>query len=423
MLLILGCTAASIQVGLPGPTDTTAGEDTPAEVIPGETGETGETAETAETADTGEAPPTEDLYDPLRILELGLSIDDAAWSSLARDGTQFVEVTLLYGDATLPVRIHIKGSSTWQAISQKPSLVVDVNGVVAGTEFLNAKKFYLHNQMYDPSMMSETLSYGFYRAWGYPAARTNYAHLTVNDADYGLYTIVEPYNDDFLEDWFDDPDGNLYENSAAYCDVWDVDCMEHEETDEGDDNALHRLGGATRSGDFATDVWPLLNGDRFIQYLAFEAGIAHWDSYSYDLSNYVLYHEPTSDTWTMLTQSMDLDYGWRPWSYPECGMYGIDAGTYTMGALAAQCQEDPACHAAFVAGVVQVADGLEAADGAARVAELDALIGDAVRADPRKQYGNSDYTDHVACLKGFFAERPGDLRAWAANDPIAQPPI
>ena len=38
-----------------------------------------------------------------------------------------------------------------------------------------------------------------------------------------------------------------------------------------------------------------LDWDRYTGFLAMEASLAHWDSYSYDLSNYRFYHEPTED--------------------------------------------------------------------------------------------------------------------------------
>lgn len=397
-MLLLACTSASIVLQQPAATETTP-EDVPVTTVP---------------EDTAPERPTGDLYAPDQVWPLELQVDAASWNELRVDGHDFVDAELIYEGWDWPVQIHIKGSSTWQDITAKPSLVVDVNGRVPGLDFMGVSKFYLHNQAYDPSMFSETLSYGFYREWGYPASRTSFARLTMNGQDYGFYTVVEPHEQSFLDAWFADPNGNLYENRDAYCDVWDVSCMEVEQSDEGSDEALKRLGAAAKNGDFAT-VWSLVNQDRFVDYLALEAAISHWDSYSYDLSNFQLYHEPSSDQWTLLTQSMDLDYGWRPWSYPNCGQYAMDPGKYTMGALASECQKDATCHAAFVAAIAKFADKLEAADGGARVRALDAWVGSEVQSDSRRYYDNSDYREHIACLQTFFEERPGQLRDWVAT--------
>lgn len=365
------------------------------------------------TIDTTDTSPNLNLYADGTVWELGLSLEPDAYNSLRVHPDQPVLAMLSWQDQSWAVEVHIKGSSSYQDIGAKPSLVVDVNARVAGQRFMGVTKFNLHNDCYDPSQMSETLAYGFYRAWGYPAAQTSFAQLSLNGENYGFYTIVEPHNDDFLERWFDDPNGNLYENKEAYCDVTDTDCMEAKELDEGNHDALLTFADAARDGLDA--VTPLLQWERFIQGLALEAVIAHWDSYSYDLSNYKLYHEPSADQWTLLTQSMDLDFGYRPWSYPDCARYGMDPSDYTMGRLAALCQNDPACHAEFTSAVLDYADALEASDGATQVDELDAWVGDWIRADPRRYASDQDYEEHVACLRKFFTERPAQLRAWAAG--------
>lgn len=414
MLLLLACTTDPIHLGeSPLPPDILDSDPTLTEIPP----------DTNIPEDTGSPPDDQDLYTPDSLWELSLSLSDDAYRSLQRDGRSPVPATLGWQSRSWEVQINIKGSSSYQDISQKPSLIVDINAIIPDQEFMQTKKFYLHNDCYDPSQMSETLAYGFYREWGYPASRTSFAHLDLNGEDYGFYTITEPHNDDFLQQWFSDPNGNLYENADAYCDVTDVNCMEKEEVDEGNDQALIRLGeAATAPADhWLETIQPMLNWDNFIAYLALEAAIVHWDSYSYDLSNYQLYHEPSTDQWSLLTQSMDLDFGFRPWSYPNCGQYGMDIDKYNMGMLAKSCQNNSDCHTQFIDAMAQYADWLELADGAARVRVLDARIGDWVKADPRRYYSDNDYDDHVACLQQFFEDRPSQIRAWVEEARAATP--
>ena len=412
MWLLLSCSPASLTLGTDSTPLPTIQDSDP--VVESEPIDSIGPADTSPEDSDAPDGPDELLYEPARVLQLTITLTNQNYNALRRDGHSFVDAELSYGDWTGPVQIHIKGSSTWQEIDAKPSLVVDVDNLAPGFEFMGEEKFYLHNQCYDPSMYSEQLSYNFYREQGYPASRTNFARLTLNGEDYGFYSIVEPHEDDFLRIWFDDPNGNLYENAEAYCDVWDLRCMEVEENDEGNDDALRALGAAAQNGAFS-EVRPLVDYSRFIEHMALEASISHWDSYSYDLSNYQLYHEPTTDQWTLLTQSMDLDFGWRPWSFPTCGRYAMDPGTYTMGRLASLCAEDSSCHADFVDAVERIADALESWDGAARVRELDRLYGAEVRSDPRRYYGNSDYSAHISCLEDFFESRPAQLREWAAS--------
>lgn len=413
----IACTSRSIVVGAVDTGEAGGGTgletDTEIETAPGDSA----AEDTADgTRDSGEGVEQPYLFQGDTIWAFRLDIEDHAWNDLERDSRHFVPARLGWEQEEIDVQIHIKGSSSWQPIGEKPSLIVDINRDDPEQEFMQVKKFYLQNDCYDPSMMSSTLAYGFYREWGYPASRTSFARLEVNGRDYGLYVVLEAHNDDFLETWFDDPAGNLYENTDAYCDVTDLGCMELEEVEEGNHDAFGRLGQAAQTSEagWLAAITDVMDYPQMVESFALEMSIVHWDSYSYDLSNYQLYHEPSADRFTLLTQSMDLDFGFRPWSYPDCGQYGMDLDKYDMGLLASGCERDATCHGDVVDAVERYADLLETADGAARVRALEAQIGDDVRTDPKRYYSNAEFAEHVACLQTFFEERPGQLREWVA---------
>lgn len=394
--------------------------------VPGD-GEPGSPAASAPDADPEQldaAPvdPRQDVEDVLfsedAITPLTLKLDRDAVSDLRHDPYSYVPAELVYQDLTWEVAVRIKGSSTYSSIDDKPSLKVNVNYFVPGQEFMNVKKFNLHNQIYDPSMMSEVRSYRTLRAAGLPASRAGYVRLTINSEDYGLYTAVQAINDDFLEDWFDDPDGNLYENGGEDCDFTNKRCFEDEETDEGNDDAFNALvADALLDGDAWEEAMRArLDWELFIRSMAMDALIAHWDGYAYDRSNYHIYHDPTADRWTFIPQSMDLDYGWRPWSYDSCGRYGVDPGNYTEGVLARKCLERPSCRSDYVAELLVLADAWEAADPVGQVDELEALIADEVASDTHKYYSKSYFDRHVECVRAWVEQRPDEIREWAADE-------
>ncbi len=408
MLPILACAASTVMIG---------GDPTAPTVAPGPAWSEPPVETLSGTGETLLEPPEGELFGS-SILPIELLIGGDAWRSLQRDGATWAEAQLRYEDWEGPVALHIKGSSTWTDIDDKPSLTVDVNRVLPDQEFMGVKRFNLHNQLYDPSMMSEQLSYGVLAAAGLPAPRSGYARLTINGDDYGLYSVVEALNDDWLERNFTDPNGNMYENTEAYCDVHERWCLEAEETDEGGDEALVRLGdAAVLEGDaWLGAVPPLLNWERFIDQLAVEVLIAHWDSYSYDLSNYHIYHEPTVDQWSILTQSMDLDFGYRPWSYPDCGQYGTDPARYNMGILAERCLALSDCREAWRAQLVVRAEWLGSLDLAGEVRALDERIRDDVRSDRRRNFSDREYEEHIACVQQWVERRPAEILAWVAAD-------
>ena len=149
--------------------------------------------------------------------------------------------------------------------------------------------------------------------------------------------------------------------------------------------------------------------------MTMEMLLAHWDGYAYDLSNYRLYHHPTEQRFYFLPWSTDLDYGWRPWSYPTCGRYGVEPSDYDDGILALRCEQSETCHAAIVDRMEVENERWAAADPVARMEALYTLIRDDVYADRRKYYSNSDFESHYACVTDWVTQRPDEIRAWVAE--------
>ena len=104
--------------------------------------------------------------------------------------------------------------------------------MVPSQRLLGFERFNLHNMIHDPSMMSEELAYGMFRDAGLPASRTGFAWLEINGSTYGLYSLIETVDDDFLDDRFESGDGNLYEDGENSCDFDWPSCFEAEEFDE-----------------------------------------------------------------------------------------------------------------------------------------------------------------------------------------------
>lgn len=160
----------------------------------------------------------------------------------------------------------------------------------------------------------------------------------------------------------------------------------------------------------------MFDWDCFIGSLAFEALIAHWDNYAYDLSNYRLFHEPVSGKFTFLPWSTALDFGYRPWSYPDCGKYGVELSDYDDGILALRCEQSPTCHRAVVDRMESLADQWEALDPVGRVDELSDFVRDAVYDNPRRYYSTRDFEEHVECVRAWISQRPDEARAWVARE-------
>ena len=366
-----------------------------------------------------ETDRSEEIFRDDIIHDVVIELDSGSVNALNYNPTDYTDAVITIAGQTLEVGVRIKGSSSFQYLSGKPSLKLDMDFEVPNQTLLGIRKLNLHNMYYDPSRMSEELMYSMFREAGLPAARTGYARVTINGTAYGLYSVVEVTDDPMLERWFADNNGNLYENAENYCDLDDgVSCFDAEEFDEGSHDALERLIDAVTdsSDDWLTRVQPLLLWDHYTGFLAMEMSVAHWDSYSFDLSNYRFYHEPTEDGWTLIPSSTDLGFGFRPWSYPDCGKHGVDPSDYTMGVLSRQCLSNETCQEAVYARILDIADQLEAMDTTATIEALAERVRADVYEDDRSYYGSSKFEEHIVCVSDWLAQRPDELREWVADN-------
>ena len=358
-----------------------------------------------------------ELFDPRTIHEFVIELGSSAQSALERNPYDYVEARFFWNGNEIPIGLRLKGSSSMDSFRGKPSLKLDFNHIVDGITVQGQKKLNVHNMRYDPMKVSEELVYRMWREANLPASRTGYAKVTIDGTDYGLYSLVEVPDDPLLERWYDDPDGNLYENASNYCDFdGGRRCFEAEEYDEGNHDALDRMIAAATTADGGMAALnDQLDWDRYTGFLAMEASIAHWDSYSFDQSNFRWYHEPTTDRWSLIPSSTDLGFGYRPWSYPDCGLHGVVPADYTMGVVSGRCWLDADCEEAVLEKMLAAADRLEAMDAAAELRAATDHVRDAVYDDRRKSTSNSHFEEHIDCVEAWLIQRPDEIRAWVTD--------
>lgn len=362
---------------------------------------------------------------------LSMEIPESSWDQLLNDvwgGGDYVGAYITMPDgASLEVGIKLTGQSSFQGITEKPSFKVKFDFFDEAQTWDGLKRFNLHNLTWDGSYTAEANSYRLYREMGLPAPRTSHAELTVNGELYGLYSVVENYDGQFLDEWFENDEGNLYEGFGHDIDC--CNCFEIDIADEGNHDALNRLCDAvTENGeDWNVAVHDSMDWHNMTRALALEAWLAHWDGYSWNLNNYRLYHEPTIDRFFMFPWSTDLSYGWAgprtPADPPSCHTYATDISEYTYGMMANDCRDDEECMADFLAGIEEINDLVEDIDNDTYVDDLVALLDPYVQADPNRPYSVQDFYDQNECFKGFMQQRPGELRTvLGTTDETGTPP-
>jgi hypothetical protein len=247
-------------------------------------------------------------------------------------------------------------------------------------ELLGMHRFNLKAMYNDPSQMREALAWQLFGRVGVPASQHTYAKLAFDDLYFGLFSLIEQVDKQFLKDHFGANDkGNLYK---AYC--GDIGCatLEHR-VGEGDDdsgrqymgrdpaNLTYRLKAnedqptANTLDDLAQFVWvingvglpggeerfdtdafrqsveEILNVHAFLRWAATNLLIGSWDNYFATPANYYLYNSGfdgdadgfmTKPYFTFIPWDYDnsfgIDYFGTDWQYTDILDWPSNTGNY-----------------------------------------------------------------------------------------------
>ena len=153
----------------------------------------------------------------------------------------------------------------------------------------------LNNSVQDPSMVNTCLSYRVFAEAGSPAPRCNFATVSVNGKDLGLYVHVEEIKAPFLSRHFDSADGNLYEgNVSDFTPTYRGTIEKKNNEDANDWSDIDAVVAALqdRSDAGLESLSEIVDLDRFLSFWATEVLVGHWDGYAGDRNNYRFYREP-----------------------------------------------------------------------------------------------------------------------------------
>ena len=155
-----------------------------------------------------------DLFDPAVLHEIRIYIHPNDWRRLQATFQEntYYEADFQWRDkklASVGIRSRGRGSRS----SEKPGLRIDFNRFVSGQELLKLKSVILDNATQDPSFLRERLSMQLFARAGIPAPREAFCRLYINDKYWGLYSLVESIDKEFLDRTLNDSKGYLYEYS------------------------------------------------------------------------------------------------------------------------------------------------------------------------------------------------------------------
>lgn len=152
-----------------------------------------------------------------KVHEMYLEFDNEDWYEElyvghANDADDpYFPVTIKYeNDSYGQIGINFKGHSSFMDNNYKKSFRLDFNYYDSETDFFGLKKLNLNNGFMDPTMMREKIFWDF--ASNYvEVVRCSYTKLFINGEYFGLFTVVEHIDDEFVESRYGSQEkGNLY---------------------------------------------------------------------------------------------------------------------------------------------------------------------------------------------------------------------
>ena len=236
--------------------------------------------------------------------------------------------------------------------------------------------------------------------------------MSVNDELYGLYTTVEAVdNDEFLNNWFGDNDGNLYEGaygSDLYLDLLSsFDLDNGEEVDFADlvELILH-LDTVSDLEDFVAIADQAIDMDLYLTTAAVGLYLGDWDGYMWSRNNYFMYRRPSDMRWV-----------WMPWGIDQT-MVDYLPVFGGVGRVTEMCAASLECRAMLADKYEEVVARVDQLGLAAEAATLGGALHDAALADPRKPYDIVAVEGTVASNIDFLTNRgPEVLGELICTDP------
>lgn len=261
-----------------------------------------------------------DLFDSTNIVKISITIPESGMQALRRTGwggggggnRPEAKATVSDGSATYKdVALHLKGAAgSFRPVDDRPALTLNFDKHVKGQKFHGLEKLSLNNSLQDPTYISEKLSREVYRKAGVPVPRADYALVTLNGRNLGLYVLVEGYNKQFLGQHFTKTGGNLYDGGFCQDITGDLTVNSGDKpNDRSDLQKLIKATSAARESNKLSDIATILDVDRFVTMTALDILFCHWDGYALNRNNYRVYSDPESGKFVFMPHGLDQLFG------------------------------------------------------------------------------------------------------------------
>ncbi len=253
---------------------------------------------------------SDQLFKPNEIVQVNIEMDPNDYDELRSEGRTFATIATgcasefeynnfsatvtINGEVLEDVDIRKKGF-LGSLSATRPSLKLDFDELRPDRRFYGTRRMTLNNNLQDPSNTHTCMAYELFREAGVPAPRCNFARVSVNGEDLGIYSHIDSIKKLFLRRNFGNDSGNLYEAQIAdFGENLKDNFQLKTNKDINDRSDLSAVVSALQATDenLPSLLSQVVDLDAFIRFWAAEAVLGHWDGATSNLNNYWIYINP-----------------------------------------------------------------------------------------------------------------------------------
>jgi hypothetical protein len=150
--------------------------------------------------------------------------------------------------------------------------------------------------------LSEWLCSELFREAGVPAPRAIPVLVELNGRRLGIFVLLESVDQQFLARYFKNTHGNVYCPPGNNDITEPLDCIGGR--DKNNQADLINLASAAQAAGTAR-LSQVLDMDRFISFMAMEVMLCHWDGYTFNVKNYLLFHDLDAQKMVFIPHDLD----------------------------------------------------------------------------------------------------------------------
>lgn len=384
------------------------------------------------------------FFDDSTVQTINLTMDPSFWALLQQyyELDTYYPATFTWNGITESVEVRVHGGASRSPT--KPNLDLNFAKDDSSQTFLGLPFVMIKANNEDPSNLREWLSMKMFRMMGLPAPREAPAQVFLNGQILGFYMIVEHEDETFLQRYFGENGGYLYEweqngsyefnnlgtDPTLYAALLELKTDQVAPDLQNFANLVQIINQAS-SPSFTDDQFiaalsNYINPGIFLTHIATEAVLSEADGICggmVGMNNFDLYQFQNQTLYQMIAWDKDFTF----WDPTRDIVYGIATGN-NINLLAQRLYAIPQYQTMYLNAVARAASLLGGPGGWAdqEITTENSIIYDAATDDPNKQCinpnggleacGVSDFTAGVQWDHTFLATRYSNVEAFLAAD-------